>query len=186
MLFLLVKRRKKGGRGGRQGRSKSRGKIKARIFARTVHQPVVAQLFERLHLRQRETTRLVRATKLQTADREEKGKHFNKVHIPLFGHAQVLQQQRPQLGVDILQQKLETSRSNVEVLRVGRIALHEACALQQKEHRVARRCRLLAADHKVEDGLPLRPRILVEELDADLLALVFGVGGAERVKISTA
>ncbi len=84
----------------------------------------------------------------------------------------------PELRVDVLQEELEAATGDVERCGGGGAGtrLHQVAPTQQIQHGFARRARLVAADHVVEDGLPFCARVVVEKGDVDGVLILVSHG----------
>ncbi|KAI3477837.1 hypothetical protein L1887_60346 [Cichorium endivia] len=162
-----------GGRG--EGGGEAGGVEAAAGRLALVHEAVVTKVLEHVELRLGQLLGGVVASELETAEHKEEGEHLDQIHVALLGHVEVLEEQMPELRVDVLQEELEAAAGDVERCGGrGGARLHQVAPTQQIQHGFARRARLVAADHVVEDGLPLCARIVVEKGDVDGV-LILGI-----------
>mmetsp|Transcript_25700 Transcript_25700/g.44253 ORF Transcript_25700/g.44253 Transcript_25700/m.44253 type:complete len:309 (+) Transcript_25700:359-1285(+) len=122
----------------------------------------LAEIGEEDALRLGEVLHRIVMAEFKKAELEEERQHLVAVHAPLLGGVDVLEDEGPDLGVDVLEEELEPVIRNLP--RVLTLLLHQFCANQKVNDSL--RWRLLigpgVSDHKVEYGLPRRLRVLVQ------------------------
>jgi hypothetical protein len=139
-----------------------------------IDEAVVAQVLEHLDLSGAEGGEGVVAAELERAEHEDEVEDVDGVHLEVRGHVEVLDQQGPDLGVDVLEQELE-ARVGDDHAAAGR-ALHEAAVPEQREHALVGDLGGGRADHEMQYALPALRGVLVQEPDVHPV-LVLGVAG---------